>query len=444
MIETILSSDKKRDTKSFINVLFSNRVATVMVNWLIALSCFSYPITANIISIANVPSTPINITIKAIFAITSVILIIPYMVKYEVVFKKHLLPSFFFLVLYSVRIVYDNSFTDVRFVDHPPFYVYSFYFGTIFFPCLAIILNARKIDVKQLFKIFFYLLLISNVETTLNLIVFGGLSAESIEGGRAEVINDIAGEVTSVINPILVAFYGGILSIVTLLYLLILDEKKSYVFKILLVIGFALGLVNLVLGASRGPLLSFVALLFLMFFINFLIAKKNFRYALNIIFVILGLIAATIKYIIPLIDSGKLNAFTRLFDFFEQKQSGEVEYRDLAYASAWQDFLDSPIIGKQFVGTFDTFYPHNIILEVFMATGIIGAFFFIGMFFSIIYKSLFVIRTVDRNMIGILVLLLYKLMTCLTSSCLFEDNVFWVMICIFLSIDKIPLKPNLK
>ncbi len=405
-----------------------------LINWLIVLCCFSYPITANLITILNVSSTPINIVLKTSFSILALKLIIS-----SVFYKKRTLPKtsyplIIFFIIYILRLISDHFFTSIRFADHTAIYVFSFYIGGIILPCFAILLNSKEICFERLMNLFLIFLSISNVITLFSFLFLGGLSIDSFSSGRAELINDTGNDPGSILNSISLAYYGGFSCIVVLVYFFIFKNKISFFLKYYLIVLFIISFLNLLLAASRGPLLSFLLISFFIIFVNFLFAHKNLIYFLKLSSFVTFFSLIFFNFLINLVDEGKLFAFQRLLDFFESKQGGNGEYRDLAFASAWQDFLSSPIFGKHFVGTYDNYYPHNFIIEVFMSTGIIGAlpfFFIFGIIFSKLY---FALKKSNRMVTVLFILLFYKLLTSLTSGSLFEDNSFWIFICLFLVI----------
>ena len=89
-------------------------------------------------------------------------------------------------------------------------------------------------------------------------------------------------------------------------------------------------------------------------------------------------------------------------------------------------FLDSPIIGNQFVTKKQNYYPHNFVLEVLMATGILGAIFFFG-YFAVIFRQIrLAIKRINYELALLLILFFCSFLLNLTSGCMFLSNDFWV------------------
>jgi O-antigen ligase len=78
-----------------------------------------------------------------------------------------------------------------------------------------------------------------------------------------------------------------------------------------------------------------------------------------------------------------------LFDRFELTYEGRLggaeEERDLLFASAWSDFLSSPLIGKAYAVSLGDASPHNVFLESLMSVGLFGTAFFLA---TLIYAFL--------------------------------------------------------
>jgi O-antigen ligase len=56
-----------------------------------------------------------------------------------------------------------------------------------------------------------------------------------------------------------------------------------------------------------------------------------------------------------------------------------VTARQQSFAGAWEQFARSPIVGDALEEETTRFYPHNVVLESFMATGIAGGLSFIAL-----------------------------------------------------------------
>ena len=106
--------------------------------------------------------------------------------------------------------------------------------------------------------------------------------------------------------------------------------------------------------------------------------------------------------------------------------SGLDEARRFSFYGAWNDFLTSPIIGNHFVGSYDNFYPHNIILEVMMSLGVVGLFIFLRIILRVyinfrnVFTGKFNTQTLHLFLFGLCFILIS-----LTSGSIVASPEFW-------------------
>ena len=119
----------------------------------------------------------------------------------------------------------------------------------------------------------------------------------------------------------------------------------------------------------------------------------------------------------------------RFNDMLEAKKNNEVEVRSLEWERAWNQFIDSPVVGDAFINKYDNSYCHNLIIEVLMSTGIIGGTFF----FSFIAVLVFKLRKVRLNEkqqnqeIFYLILFFCIVFSSMFSGGIFTNSQFWMM-----------------
>lgn len=353
-------------------VLFSNKILTQLSTWIVILSCFSYPVTAVLILQLQLPGTIVNTFLKAGYAVLYFLLIFMAIGRGNFQLLQKPTPLFVFFALYSIRLLVDINIRGVVFYGGDSFYVYSYFFGATFLPCVSIMVSRKYLSFVHMNKYVFYTLLVANLLVLWYIGSKGGGAIAEQFSVRNDITND---DNNAVINAILISFTGALLVLFSVANLLFIKIQKKY-FALILLSGIVIGFINVLLGASRGPFLSLLLLLLFLFFIYIYNSKKNTINLIKISSSILVLVIFFILYIQPLITSGDLNIIIRIVSFIEDRASNTEEYRDIAFKSAINDFWDSPIIGKQFVGTFDNYYPHNSVIEALMATGLIGFFFY--------------------------------------------------------------------
>lgn len=413
-----------------LNYLVSNEFLGFLSRWLFLLLAFGYPIPACLSVLLNMPSTPINIAVRACYlGISIYIILISILKKEKLTISRDALPLLIFYTLYSIRILFDTQILRIE-VDIPYFDVYSFAFGNIFLPMIAIMLSFKYVSLEKILKNTFFLLLLDNcLMIYLYLNQFGALHI-GILLERAYIKSPLTGG--SVINPISFGLYGAYLFLISLSILIIFSKKLANIYKIIAILGSILGLSNLILGTSRGPILFAILCLIFLIYLNVQLATFTFKYTVKF-FSWIGLFLIIIFYFVaPKIQNIDIGAIGRFENMAKNREKGEVEERDLSFKEAFDQFLTSPIVGDQFVTRTYHTYPHNIFFELLMATGIIGFSIFILAIFASIKRFL------NFKMYGVyfpVVMLVYFLSTglSLTSGSLYITVDYFAMLSAVLS-----------
>ncbi len=401
-----------------------------MVVWTILLSCFSYPITATIIGLSGVPSTPVNIALKIVYSLFYVFLFVQIVVFNfpKITFQGLFL--FIFFVIYSLRLVSDISFNGIRFIGGNSSYVYSYFFGATLIPSFVILVSRAFLDEKLLLKHLFYILLIAN----LSMIFFTLKQSEGdiikMLSYRVEIESEFSAEGGNLLNPIIISFFGASLSILSINLFLFFKNYNKFLLAFCVVLGIA----NLAFGASRGPFYSFFVLILATF------AYKNFQTkfqisrllkSISIFFLVSIVIYISLSL---LIEIDELTIVKRITIGQELQEFGQEEYRNFAYQYAFQDFLEHPLLGNHFVGSYDQTYPHNVMIEVLMATGIVGGIFYFTAFLSFMVRFFYVFKSDNRELFIIFLICILTISLSLTSGSIFVNPESWILFSLALTI----------
>ncbi len=417
--------------------LLSSAFLAKLCNWLIILVVGFYSIIALIPLTFSLPSTPISISYRAIYLTFSLLIITAFVFRYKInmAFSIGNLFFIFFWIVYGIRLVNDLSIEQITLYDrHNALYFYLFAFGGCFIPALAVACYGNKINFDRLNRYLFFVFLASNVLIILYVISnFGlGLHLFSVRLGlQDETAN------SRVINPIVLSLNGTYLILVSLINILFLN--KSFLRKISF-FGVLIGMFNLVLGASRGPtLIAFLMCLFV-FFYHFKNTKIGFKYLFKSILIVSIISLGIVYIIIPKIDFKQLQLFSRINETFEKDHKEE---RSTIFQIGWDDFKSSPIFGKHFLIIYkkEGGYVHNVYIEVFHATGIVGAFFFYGMLL-LLFRKCYILFQTRNKYIFVLTLLGATLLIGVTSGALYTNPSFWILITLVLTISKEGIKRN--
>lgn len=340
-------------------------------------------------------------------------------------FKVISLPLLLFFLLYTARLVFDICIRHIDFSSGSASYVYSYFLGATFLPALMIIICYRSLSPLEIYKNLYFVLLIANLLLVWYIFSNGASSYFELLAGRTELNSESnIGTDGVFINPIQISMCGALLAIVAIIN--ILFEKKATIFHTLFsLFNFFLGLYNLFVGASRGPLFGFITILIFISLYRIYTAPKNFKFFISIL---LTFVLSVICYqlIINLRNNFDIFLLDRLDTFWMNLLSNTKEDRNFIYEQSISLFLNSPIIGSQYV-TNDGGYPHNIIIEVLMSLGIIGIILFsimsLNIFLRILY--LFRLKVISVEIIGIISVCLLVLFLGLTSGSIFVNPEIW-------------------
>ena len=184
------------------------------------------------------------------------------------------------------------------------------------------------------------------------------------------------------------------------------------------------------LAKARGPLVgSAVALI-----IFFLIVRGQYK-----IQFVAALTVCALALIGFQIYTGNnlLEETLSRFDYVADGGAGDsVTPRKLAWIAAWEQFMDDPILGRFIFEKANNYYPHNIILEVLMATGILGAGFFFWHLILTFKAATFLLRqpTLALSSAFIVIIFLKEFVQGLFSGSIWGASGFFVSSCCIIGI----------
>lgn len=262
-----------------------------------------------------------------------------------------------FSFLYIAKVIYTASIDPDT---SRSWYEYIFYYLSyslmpfIFYS--AVNLGYYKSTILNALILSGFLLGIYSIYTFNSVLISGGI-------GRLSDITRETGD--AVISPLALAYSGAItilLSVYGIMYEKVKGLKLVY-YMVTIILSFSM----FFLGATRGAFLVLV------------IGSMAFIYFGNLkgklMFIVLFAIA------IPLIIYGVELTGSAVFDRITYTiEEGDSSGRERLWTEAYQEFTEYPILGGRI--EVSGIYPHNIFLEILMATGIVG--FQLFMFFLII------------------------------------------------------------
>lgn len=407
------------------NKLYNNKYFSKYLAIGFILSAFVYPLTAVLILTFSLPTSTTNIGLKICYSILYLLLIVKYLRNNLFRFKIVTLPLLVFFLLYSVRLFFDISINKIAFSSGSAAYVYSYFFGATLLPSLMIIICYRSLAPLEIYKNLFYIMLIANILLLMYIYSNGASSYFELLAGRAELNSESNIGTDSVfINPIQISLSGALLAIIAITNILFAKEV-SYPRLLISIFSLLLGLYNLFVGASRGPLLGFILLIIFISIYRIYTASKNIKFFRSLLMTF-GLSVIFYQLILKLRSNFDIFLLDRLDTFWMNLISNTKEDRNFIYEESIKLFLDSPIIGSQYV-TNDGGYPHNIIIEVLMSLGILGIILFAMMSFNVFIRivTLFRLKVISVEIVGIISVCLLVLFLGLTSGSIFVNPEIW-------------------
>jgi len=240
------------------------------------------------------------------------------------------------------------------------------------------------------------------------------------------------------LNAITLSLVGATLGILSIAQILL--KKIKGIPLILSIIGLIIGLFTLLLGASRGPTLTFILTFIFVFYI---FVKKNIFKRKNIInkikvglalFVLAGILIP-LAYLNRETLSENIMIVSRLETFFSESISNKNDTRNILFRDAWDQFLSNPILGNHYIEMNSGHYPHNVYVEVLMATGVVGAIFYYIPLFWIGVNLIQIMRKKCFQIVVLYLVLMVYLLLQFTSGNLFLNNI-WAFFILLLALPK--------
>lgn len=315
-----------------------------------------------------------------------------------------------FWILYLIRMAYDTYWYGNLLIYEPALY-WLWGIGGCFVPMLALAGPQYRADNSfNLFRwcLFFGFCACLLAWTSLSTMVeteYGSYSS-----GRASL---------DTLNPISLGHLGVQIIILSIWRMFLAPSVPSAKGVAALVAALALGGFIMLSANSRGPLVALVVTLL------FALAASNYHRK-YMIAALLALIAAVFASLARFIDEAiGTNIYDRILG---QSQMDDVNTRsrfDL-FDSAASQFLDRPLFGYGLEDPVFGGYPHNLVVEAFMATGIFGGILFIIMLVLAVVSCRQILRR--RPQYGwVALLLVQQIVAVQFSGSLAQSTILWAL-----------------
>ncbi len=308
---------------------------------IVVLVLAGYPLLGTLIAMTLLPSLVASVPVRAMVIMLSLMLLLS-MNRRRWRQPGNLLILTFWLV-YVARLLWDMLFAQIPIAN---IYLFNFVFFCIV-PATAL-MHAPAFDERRLVR----LLLPACMLTCVFALIAGNTD---LTGVRSYTDDNEGRLFLETVNPITF----GQIGVTTVLMALCWSRScRRWSDWLAVAAAVLLGVSTISIAASRGPLVSLsICLLVLALF------YRPFRWMLMPI-------AVLVFFLVSSDFSDSSNLLLSRIDF--TKQSDHSEERMLIQASAINQFHGSPLFGSAIVEPLSGNYPHNLFIEVAMATGVVG------------------------------------------------------------------------
>ena len=233
-------------------------------------------------------------------------------------------------------------------------------------------------------------------------------------GGRISMLQYILGEETKVINPLIFSYVASITIGLIICELLFNHQLKSGL-RTYLYFGCAISLIPFILGASRGSIFSlFLPFIYILFKSKYTIKKGQ---------LILGMLTLiSVLLIISNITDSAL--VTRFISIASDNKDSTSFTRLNIWMTSIEQATKNIIFGHGLQNNLINHYPHNIFIEVLLATGLVGLSIFFVIVFHAFRLSGNIVRT-KKEHIWIIIIFQQGLIQSLFTGAIADSIIFW-------------------
>lgn len=381
---------------------------SVLLLLLYPLTIAGYPLVSTFPVLLGVSSRVFSVPFRAFMLLLSLFVVVRLITgvtrSYRGLFW---VPFVLFWGIYSLRLVSDTVIAPIQLAFRPYEY-FLFAYGMCLVPTLAFMAEPNAILTRVAAKVTLLLASIAGA-AALGAIWFGIShgATEALEAARLQ---------SETLDPISLGHLSA--SIVLLAVYLALGEKRLVIKAFLTLVAVA-GLISLALASSRGPVLSLACAMLMIFG-----ARFSRRPSIGQIVALVGLVTLVFLIFYWVEDSlgfSIVSGLTSLEDL-EYDPSGALRIESMR--SAWQQFLDSPFLGSALEELSSHYYPHNVVIEAFMAGGIVlGVVFTLLLIWAIASAVRLIYADHGAGWIG--ALFIQYAAGAMFSGALFGSNTMW-------------------
>lgn len=334
-----------------------------------------------------------------------------------------LLATIVIWLAYLARMAWDTFYRSDQLGQSPEFY-WMWALGGCFIPMIALAKQPRRDEVW--ITSFMVLFIGASISAILVAFTASGQMEDAYgliyESGRFRIGNTL--------NPIAIGNIGALLLTQASWYLMYQERSSRRFGTVVPMLLVAAGTYILLVGNSRGPLLAAVCCLLIM-----VIALRTRKKLVAI----LVLAAAAVLLSPAMLYVEKVTGIAVYSRVFGQSilDQAESSMRLTLYNSALQITESSPLIGASIEDPWTKSYPHNVFIELYMASGIFAA---AGLFIIFTILTVRAIRLLEYRSASSWagVLFLQFLVGAQVSSAFYSNGYLWCAVGLLIAAQPTP------
>jgi hypothetical protein len=342
-----------------------------------------YALVSALPLLLDTSSRAVSVPYRAVVALIGVWLIVRALQRRALYAGLFWAPFGLFWLLYSLRLLLDIQIMPKALQGSLTDYV-IFAFGICLIPAIAFMQTPGTATIRRAYQFVLAMTAAACLTTLL-------LSVRAILSGDALAAWFTIGRLgTDTLNPILLGHLGVTLAILSFVGLFRLFAVPA-IPRLLLAALAALGLVTAAVAASRGPLVALAAVVGIMA-LSARSARQRLR-ALIAIILIGGIGYPTAVLVEERLGFGIITrTITAGGDLDESGGHRFILVRD-----AWRQFMNEPVIGSSLEERNSGSYPHNPVVESFMATGVFGGLAFLALVAGSLRSGVWLLRNAPHH-----------------------------------------------
>jgi hypothetical protein len=388
--------------------------------FIILASVSGFPLVAGLSTVLGVSSTPLSIVMRAAILLCSLILLLNFLILQK---RVALLNSFgfiiFFWLCYLLRVGFISIY-EPETLNRSLWVYWVFGLGASYVPMLAVAFSRKTCSSSKTYNGLVFVTVVA---------VFLAIACGDTLVGSGRFMYDSGRLRLDSLNPISLGHLAVTLALLS--YWRFRNTVCSKYLSGYLILLFVTGVVGVVLAASRGPLIALL-LCISVIEVNLGLASK-FKIIFITIFIMICILLMNDGFFDHLMA---LPIIERMSGAVELKEAAAVG-RATAYRAALLQFTKNPIIGSMIEDPVTHYYPHNMFLEGFMATGIIGGVFLVIGIIGILCHAVKLIKN-DKQWGWIGVLFFQYFIGAQVSGAIYSTNSLWVLTGAVFALSQIP------